>query len=65
MVTLTLACADYERVHALLSGAVRPDGLDLRITTLPSAEILERMATGAEFDAVVTQLESLPDAAVE
>ena len=51
MVTLTLACAEYERTHALLSGAVRPDGLDLRVTTLPSAEILARMATGAEFDA--------------
>jgi len=50
VVTLTLACAEYERVHSLLSGAVRPDGLDLRITTLPSAEILERMATGSEFD---------------
>jgi 4,5-dihydroxyphthalate decarboxylase len=51
VVTLSLACAEYERVRALLSGAVRPAGLDLRITTLPAAEILERMARGAEFDA--------------
>ena len=50
MTRLTLAVGPYERVRALLSGEVRPEGIELAPTTLPAARILERMAAGAEFD---------------
>jgi 4,5-dihydroxyphthalate decarboxylase len=48
---LSLAVAGYERVRALVSGDVRPDGLELQVTTLPAAEVIARMAGRAEFDA--------------
>lgn len=48
---LTLACGDYDRTHALVTGTVRPEGIDLNFVPLSPAEIFWRMLRHAEFDA--------------
>jgi 4,5-dihydroxyphthalate decarboxylase len=48
--TLTLACGDYDRTLPLLSGAVRPDGVELKVLPLEPEEMFFRMARSREFD---------------
>lgn len=47
---LNLACWDYDRVGPLMSGKVKPDGIDLKIQNLWIQEIFYRMLTKKEFD---------------
>src|SRR5262245_57687755 len=47
---LTLACGDYDRVQALRTGAVKPEGVDLNVLTLAPEEMFYRMARFREFD---------------
>ena len=47
---ITLAFSDYDRVSALASGQVQPDGIDLNFLTLPVEETFFRMARHQEFD---------------
>ncbi len=47
---LTAAFGDYDRTGVLQKGAVRPEGIDLRILTLPPVEIFFRMCRFQEFD---------------
>ena len=48
---LTLACWDYDRVQPLMTGQVRPAGIDLRFLNQIVEETFFRMARGREFDA--------------
>ena len=48
--TLTLACGDYDRTLPLRTGAVRPDGVELRVLSLEPEEMFYRMARFREFD---------------
>jgi 4,5-dihydroxyphthalate decarboxylase len=47
---LTAAFGDYDRTAPLHNGTVQPDGIDLRVLTLPPNEIFVRMSRGLEFD---------------
>lgn len=47
---LTLACGDYDRTLPLRTGAVRPDGVELRVIPLEPEEMFYRMARFREFD---------------
>lgn len=47
---LTAAFGNYDRIAPLRNGVVRPDGIDLRILTLPPVEIFSRMCRFLEFD---------------
>src|SRR5215467_4298841 len=47
---LTLACGDYDRMRALHTGAVKPQGVDLRVLSLEPEEMFFRMARFREFD---------------
>ncbi len=49
-ITLTFASGPYDRMQALRSGALRPEGIDLRYLTLQPAEIFWRMLQHHEFD---------------
>ena len=55
---LTLACWDYDRVAALASGAVRPDGIDLVFLAQPVEETFFRMLRHREFDIAEMSLSS-------
>lgn len=55
---LSLACWDYDRTSALLSGAVEPAGIDLIPLTLPVEETFYRMLTHREFDIAEMSLSS-------
>ena len=48
--TLTLACGDYDRTLALRTGAVRPDGVELKVLALEPEEMFYRMARRRDFD---------------
>ena len=48
---LTAAFNNYDRTGMLKNGLVRPEGIDLRIITLPPIEIFFRMCRFREFDA--------------
>jgi 4,5-dihydroxyphthalate decarboxylase len=48
--SLTLACGDYDRTHAIRTGEVQPDGVDLNVVTLAPEEMFYRMARFREFD---------------
>ena len=48
--TLTLACGDYDRTLPLKTGAVQPDGVELRVLSLEPEEMFYRMARLREFD---------------
>jgi 4,5-dihydroxyphthalate decarboxylase len=49
---ISFACAPYDRVVPLLSGEVRPAGIDLNFIQIASPrETFDRMAGGLEFDA--------------
>lgn len=54
MITLTLACGDYDRVRPLFDGRVAIDGVRLAGLVLPSEESFPRAVTRAAFD--VTEL---------
>lgn len=48
---LTLACGDYEIVHALKNGAIAPDGIELNVLTdMDSSSRHWRMIRNEEFD---------------
>lgn len=49
-IELTAAFGNYDRTAVLQKGAVRPEGIDLRIITLPPVEIFYRMCRFLEFD---------------
>jgi 4,5-dihydroxyphthalate decarboxylase len=55
---LTLACWDYDRVAALASGEVRPDGIDLVFLAQPVEETFFRMLRHREFDIAEMSLSS-------
>lgn len=48
--TLTLACGDYDRTLPLRTGAVRPDGVELKVLALEPEEMFYRMARLRDFD---------------
>jgi len=48
---LTVACGDYDRTHALQTGAVVPEGIRLNYIPLEAEEIFWRMGHHQEFDA--------------
>jgi 4,5-dihydroxyphthalate decarboxylase len=47
---LTLACGDYDRTLPLKTGAVQPDGVELRVLSLEPEEMFYRMARRRDFD---------------
>jgi 4,5-dihydroxyphthalate decarboxylase len=47
---LTLACGDYDRTLPLKTGAVEPDGVELRVLSLEPEEMFYRMARRRDFD---------------
>jgi 4,5-dihydroxyphthalate decarboxylase len=48
---LTFACALYDRMQALYTGEVRPEGIDLNFIAIDQPRpIFDRMAGGQEFD---------------
>src|SRR5262245_41811448 len=55
---MTLACSGYDRVAALASGAVQPDGVELLFLDQPVEETFFRMARFREFDAAEMSLSS-------
>jgi 4,5-dihydroxyphthalate decarboxylase len=55
---LSLACWNYDRVHALADGRVSAEGLDLNLMTLPVEETFFRMLRNREFDAAEMSLSS-------
>lgn len=48
--SLTAGFGGYDRMAALRTGEVRPEGIDLRVFTLPPTEIFYRMCRFQEFD---------------
>jgi len=48
---LTIGCGDYDRTHALQTGAVEPEGIKLNYIPLQSEEVFWRMGHHREFDA--------------
>ena len=57
-IRLSLACWDYDRVAALASGAVRPEGIDLVFLGQPVEETFFRMLRHREFDIAEMSLSS-------
>lgn len=50
--SLTYASCKYDRIEALRTGEVRPEGVDLNVMVFPSGrQIFDRMVGGQEFDA--------------
>ncbi len=47
---LTAAFGDYDRTNVLKMGSVRPQGVNLRVLSLPPSEIFFRMCRYQEFD---------------
>jgi 4,5-dihydroxyphthalate decarboxylase len=47
---LTVACGDYDRTHALQTGAVEAEGIQMNYITLEAEEIFWRMGHHQEFD---------------
>jgi 4,5-dihydroxyphthalate decarboxylase len=47
---LTVGCGDYDRTHALQTGAVEPEGIRLNYIPLEAEEIFWRMGHHQEFD---------------
>ena len=48
---LTVGCGDYDRTHALQTGAVEAEGIKLNYIPLQSEEVFWRMGHHREFDA--------------
>jgi 4,5-dihydroxyphthalate decarboxylase len=57
-VPITLACGDYDRTAALVSGEIEPEGIELTWLTLPVEETFFRMLRHREFDAAEMSLSS-------
>ena len=55
---LSLACWDYDRVGALASGLVRPEGIELDFLALPVEETFFRMLRHRSFDVAEMSLSS-------
>ena len=55
---LSLACWDYDRMSALASGVVQPDGIDLVFLAQPVEETFFRMLRHREFDVAEMSLSS-------
>jgi len=55
---LTLACWDYDRTFGLVTGDIRPAGVDLTYLSLPVEETFFRMLRYREFDAAEMSLSS-------
>lgn len=53
---LSLACWDYDRTRPLLSGLVKPEGIDLQCVNIHYDEIFQKMMLGLEFDAAELSL---------
>jgi len=54
---ITFACGLYDRMQALYTGAVQPDGIDLNFIAVDNPrDLFDRMAGGLEFD--VSELSS-------
>ena len=49
-IRLTLACSEYDRTAALISGDIEPEGISLNYLRLPVEEIFWRMIKHQEFD---------------
>ena len=47
--SLTAAFGEYDRINPLRTGTIRPEGIDLRVLTLPPPEIFNRMCRDQEF----------------
>jgi 4,5-dihydroxyphthalate decarboxylase len=47
---LTLACSDYDRVSPIMTGAVKPQGIEIRGLTIDAPYHFFRMLHHAEFD---------------
>jgi 4,5-dihydroxyphthalate decarboxylase len=58
MLRLSLACWDYDRVHALQDGRVRPEGIELDFLPLRVEETFFRALRGHEFDVCELSLSS-------
>ncbi|TDD70318.1 ABC transporter substrate-binding protein [Actinomadura darangshiensis] len=56
--SLSFACSDYDRMHALRTGRVRPEGIDLNFLPLPVEETFYRQLRGHEFDVSEMSLSS-------
>src|SRR6202167_6813876 len=49
---ITFACGLYDRMQALQTGEIEPDGIDLNYLVMDNPrEIFDRMSSGLEFDA--------------
>jgi 4,5-dihydroxyphthalate decarboxylase len=58
MLSLTLACANYDRTLPLAVGDVRPAGIDLTYLRMPVEETFWRMTRYLEFDAAEMSMSS-------
>ena len=47
---LSFACWDYDRVHGLIDGSIRPNGIELNFLNMPVEETFFRMMRHQEFD---------------
>lgn len=56
--SLTVACPPYDRNHALISGAVAPEGIDMNFLPLEVEEIFWRQLVHSEFDVSECSLSS-------
>jgi 4,5-dihydroxyphthalate decarboxylase len=57
-VRLTLACGATDRTLPLITGAVRPEGIDLTLLPMQPEEVFWRMTRHQEFDAAEMSLSS-------
>ena len=49
--SLTMACGPYDRIEALRSGAVQPEGIDLNcLSVQPLYSLVDRAVKDQEFD---------------
>ena len=55
-VHLTMSCGDYDRTHPLIDGSVQPEGIDLTVIPLVSAERHDRFTRNLEFDVCELQM---------
>lgn len=58
LLTLKLACNDYDRTRALIDGRVKPDGIALDISVLKPRELFPRMLDHQAFDVAELSLSS-------
>jgi len=56
--SLSFACWDYDRIHALTNGSIQVDGIDLNWLNMPVEETFWRMMRHQEFDVAELSLSS-------